>query len=60
MLETPYFLWKAINYNNIKTKNMKENILYEPSKVEATEVKVENIFAISGYGQNSDGYEFGN
>ena len=39
---------------------MKENIWYEPPKVEAIEVEVEGGFAISGYGDDTnDDYGFG-
>ena len=39
---------------------MKENIWYEPPKVEVIEVEVEVGFAISGYGDDTyDDYEFG-
>ena len=38
---------------------MKENIWYEPPKVEVIEVEVESGFAISGSGPDSDDSEFG-
>ena len=38
---------------------MKENIWYEPPKVEVIEVEVEGGFAISGYAPDSDDSEFG-
>ena len=38
---------------------MKDNIWYEPPKVEVIEVEVEGGFAISGYGHDSDDSEFG-
>ena len=38
---------------------MKENIWYEPPRVEVIEVQVEKGFAISGKGLDSDDSEFG-
>lgn len=39
---------------------MKENILYEPPKVEVIEVEVEGGFCVSGYGDDTnEEYEFG-
>ena len=39
---------------------MKENILYEPPKVEVIEVEVEGGFATSGQGYDTyEEYEFG-
>lgn len=38
---------------------MKENIWYEPPKVEVIGVEVESGFAISGWGDDSDDSEFG-
>ena len=38
---------------------MKENIWYEPPKVEVIEVEVESGFAITGNGNDSDDSELG-
>ena len=38
---------------------MKEDIWYEPPKVEVIEVEVESGFAVSGWGHDSDDSEFG-